>query len=90
MFPNRKRIGGKYMEPEIVGKRVKKLMERNEIELQELANKMKITEIELKNKLEGREEFYIDEMMKIKTIFQLDSSDCDELFFQEETEIEKI
>ncbi len=90
MFPNRKQIGGKYMEPEVVGKRVKKLMERNQIELQELANKMELTEIELNNKLEGKEEFYLDEMMKIKTIFELDSSDCDELFFQEDTETEKI
>lgn len=75
------------MEPEIVGKRVRKLMENNNIEMNELANKMELKLEDLENKLEGKEEFYIDEMMKIKTIFQLDSNECDELFFQEDTEI---
>lgn len=78
------------MEPEIVGKRVKKLMENNNIEMGDLANKMDLKLEELERKLQGKEEFYIDEMMKIKTIFQLENSQCDELFFQEDTETEKI
>ena len=78
------------MEPEIVGKRIRQLMEKNEIEVEQLADKMKLNVTDLKNKLDGKEEFYIDEMMKIKTIFQLSSSDCDQLFFQEEIETEKI
>lgn len=77
------------MEPEIVGKRVEKLMEKNKIEIEKLSNKMELSVADLKNKLEGKEEFYIDEMMKIKAIFELDSSECDEIFFQEESEIEK-
>lgn len=85
MFPDRERKE-KNMEPEIVGKRVIKLMEKNEIEIEELADKMELSVMDLKDKLEGKEEFYIDEMMKIKTIFQLNSSDCDEIFFEEETE----
>lgn len=72
------------MEPEIVGKRVRKLMESHNMEVNDFANKMDLNIEDLKNKLDGKEEFYIDEMMKIKTIFQLDSSECDELFFQEE------
>lgn len=75
------------MEPEIVGKRVRKLMENKNIEISELANKMDLKLEDLENKLNGKEEFYIDEMMKIKTIFQLESDECDELFFQEDTEI---
>ncbi len=90
MFPNRKRKGGKMMEPEIVGKRIRQLMEKNEIEVEQLADKMELNVTDLKNKLDGKEEFYIDEMMKIKTIFQLSNSDCDQLFFQEEIETEKI
>ncbi len=90
MFSNNKRKGGKMMEPEIVGKRIRQLMEKNEIEVEQLADKMKLNVTDLKNKLDGKEEFYIDEMMKIKTIFQLSSSDCDQLFFQEEIETEKI
>ena len=78
------------MEPEIVGKRIRQLMEKNEIEVEQLADKMKLNVTDLKNKLDGKEEFYIDEMMKIKTIFQLSSSDCDQLFFQEEIETETI
>ena len=78
------------MEPEIVGKRVKKLMENNNIKTSELANKMDLKLEDLENKLEGKEEFYIDEMMKIKTIFRLNSSDCDQLFFFFFSEIEKI
>lgn len=90
MFSNSKRKGGKMMEPEIVGKRIRQLMEKNEIEVEQLADKMKLNVTDLKNKLDGKEEFYIDEMMKIKTIFQLSSSDCDQLFFQEAIETEKI
>ena len=63
--------------------------QKNEIEIEELADKMELSVMDLKDKLEGKEEFYIDEMMKIKTIFQLNSSDCDEIFFQEEVETDK-
>lgn len=71
------------MEPEIVGKRIIKLMKKNKIERKELADKMQLTVAELEDKLKGEEEFYLDEMMKIKDIFQLDGKECDELFFQD-------
>lgn len=75
------------MEPELIGKRVIKLMEKNKIETKELAHKMGIEKKTLEKKLEGKEEFYLDEMIKIKNIFQLDTRDCDELFFQKETKV---
>lgn len=75
------------MEAELIGKRVMKLMKKNKIPIEELADKMKIEMKQLENKLQGKEEFYLDEMIKIKDIFQLDSKSCDELFFQEETKI---
>lgn len=78
------------MEPEIIGKRVTLLMQKHKIKTEELADKMELEQTVLKNKLEGKEEFYLDEMKKIKHIFQLNTKECDELFFQEKTEIDKM
>ncbi len=69
------------MEPEVVGKRVEKLLEKNKIKIEEFAQKMGIGVEVLQKKLKGEEEFYLDEMIKIKDIFQLDTKSCDELFF---------
>lgn len=69
------------MEAEVVGKRVKKLLEENNIEMEDFAQKMGISVEVLQKKLKGKEEFYLDEMIKIKDIFQLDTKSCDELFF---------
>lgn len=77
------------MEPELVGKRVMRLMEQHKIAIEELANIMKIDVKVLKGKLEGKEEFYLDEMIKLKNVFQLDTQNCDELFFQKTTEKER-
>ena len=75
------------MEPEIVGKRIKKLMEIKNITSQQLSKKMDIDINSLNKKLEGQEEFYLDEMKKIQQIFDLDIKTVDELFFKEECEI---
>lgn len=69
------------MEPEVVGKRVKKLLEKHKIEIEEFAHKMGISIETLEKKLKGEEEFYLDEMIKIKDIFQLDTKSCEKLFF---------
>lgn len=71
------------MEPELVGNRVMNLMEKHNISITELSKLMKLDEKELKNKLNGKEEFYLNEMLKIKNIFKLDTKSCDELFFKE-------
>ena len=78
------------MEPEIVGKRVLKLMNRNNINREELAIKMGLEVEKLNNKLEGKEEFYLDEIIKIKNIFNLNVKECDEIFFQESIENNNI
>ena len=75
------------MEPEIVGKRIKKLMEIKNITSQQLSNIMYIYINSLNIKLEGQEEFYLDEMKKIQQIFDLDIKTVDELFFKEECKI---
>ncbi len=77
------------MEPEVVGKRVIKLMKEHKMEIEELAKKMNLKQTVLKDKLEGKEEFYLEEMIKIKNIFHLDTKSCDEIFFQETTESKK-
>ncbi len=69
------------MEPEVVGKRVEKLLEKHKMKVKEFAHIMGISIQTLEKKLKGEEEFYLDEMMKIKEIFQLDTKSCDELFF---------
>ena len=70
------------MEPEVVGKRIMKLMEEQNVEIEALASKMKLDVKILKDKLEGKEEFYLNEMIEIKNIFKLDAKSCDELFFK--------
>ena len=75
------------MEPEIVGKRIKKLMEIKNITSQQLSKKTDIDINSLNKKLEGQEEFYLDEMKKIQQIFDLDIKTVDELFFKEECKI---
>lgn len=75
------------MEPEIIGNRVKELMQKQNITIEQLSKKMDIDLRELNNKLEGKEEFYIDEMKKIKEIFELDEKSSDELFFKENCEV---
>lgn len=77
------------MEAEIVGNRVMELMKKHKMEIEELAQKMNLKQSVLKGKLEGKEEFYLKEMMEIKNIFQLDTKSCDELFFQKPTENKK-
>lgn len=72
------------MEPEIVGKRVIELMKKNKISIEELSFKMGLEIKVLESKLNGEMEFYLDEMTKIKNIFQLDVKSCDELFFQKD------
>lgn len=53
------------------------------ISKKEFSKKLGISLDALNSKLEGKEEFYLNEMLKIKEIFQLDDKSCDELFFKE-------
>lgn len=72
------------MDAVLVGSRIKKLMRKKNITLEQLSNMMEIDEKELEKKLEGKEEFFIGEMAKIKVIFELELKEFDELFFKEE------
>ena len=69
------------MEPKVVGERVIKLMDKHNIKIEELAQKMGLEMNKLKDKLSGKEEFYINEIASIKEIFNLDIKELDKLFF---------
>lgn len=71
------------MKPEVVGRKVKELIEKNNMTTEEFSEKMNLTIETLQQKLEGKEEFYLDEMIKIREMFQLDAQHCEELFFKE-------
>ncbi len=75
------------MEPEVVGKRVKDLMKKQKITSEKLAKSMGIDKKDLLIKLEGKEEFYLNEMIKLKEIFKLDEKGCNDLFFRKTTEV---
>ncbi|MFR6659252.1 MAG: helix-turn-helix domain-containing protein [Clostridia bacterium] len=78
------------MEPEIVGKRIKKLMEIKNITSQQLSKKMDIDINSLNKKLEGQEEFYLDEMKKIQQIFDLDIKQLMNYFLKKNVKSNKI
>ena len=74
------------MEPEIVGERIKVLMRKYNLSKEKMAEKMVLDIKTSERKINGKEEFYLKEMLKIKEIFQLDDKSCDEIFFQETIE----
>lgn len=78
------------MEPVIVGNRIKELMNISKINKKELADNLNITLFDLEKKLNGEEEFYISQMMKIKEIFNLNLDIFDKIFFEEDFNLEDI
>lgn len=71
------------MKPEIVGDRVKSLMEKRNVSSIQLAEKLDITEEELKEKLTGKQEFYVSEVIIITQLFNLDIKTVAEIFFSD-------
>ena len=55
-----------------------------------LAQNLKLTLLELEKKLNGEEEFYISEMMKIKEIFNLNLDVFAKLFFEKDFKWEEV
>ena len=72
------------MEPKKVGKNIKKLMESYNMEPKELAKKIGISEKTLIKKLNGEIEFYVNEVVSINNIFNLDANTCLKIFFGDE------
>ena len=78
------------MEPGIVGNRIKELMKIVKINKKELAEKLNITIFNLEKKLNGEEEFFISQIIKIKEIFNLNLEIFTKLFFEEDFNWEDI
>lgn len=72
------------MESKIVENRIKELLDMKEVNKNDLANSLKLTPLKLEKKLNGEEEFYISEMMKIKELFNLNLEVFEKLFFEED------
>ena len=71
------------MKPQIVGKRVEELIKSRNISVDEVAQKLKISVKQLENKIEGKEEFYVSEVIELTEIFDLDIKAVSEIFFNE-------
>ena len=72
------------MEPKIVGEKVLELIKNNQITIEDVAKKIGIKNKELHKKLEGKEEFYISEIIALTKLFNLDIDECIKTFFYEE------
>ncbi len=73
------------MEAEIVGKKVGELIKSRNVTIAEIAQKLNITENELRNKIEGKDEFYVSEVIELTEIFDLDIKSVAQIFFDEKT-----
>ena len=69
------------MEPKVVGKRVKKLIEDYSIDKQFLARNLNISLKELEEKLEGKQEFFVSDVIIITEILNLDINTVAQIFF---------
>ena len=69
------------MDAQNIGKKVEQLIKLNNMEISEIAKKLQISEKELRNKIEGKDEFYVSEVIELTEIFKLDIKTVAEIFF---------
>ena len=69
------------MDNKLIGIKISKYMEKNDISLEKLASILDITPKTLKNKLQGQGKFYVTDIIKMKEAFGLDLEEFEELFF---------
>lgn len=81
MFLNKKRAKEKNMDSVTIGNRIKALMTIRDLKRSYIAKKLGISYNTLTKKLNGQREFSINEIMKIKEIFDLDVDLCANIFF---------
>ena len=72
------------MEPKIIGERIKNLIKEKKVTKEYVAKRIGLTNKKLENKLEGKEEFYISEIIKLTKIFNLNIEECAKTFFNED------
>lgn len=68
------------MEPKIIGERIKNLIKEKKVTKEYVAKRIGITNKKLENKLEGKEEFYISEIIELTKIFNLNIEECAKIF----------
>lgn len=79
------------MDPKLIGKRLKVLMEKKQIKRSYLAKKMGISYNTLTIKLNGQREFSAIEIAKIKCLLDLDDELSANIFFNPDFDVpEKI
>lgn len=71
----------RYVKPEIIGKRIKFLMESNNMDSKQLAKEIGIHIRTLLKRFSGEKEFNIDEVVKIVEIFNLTGDEAENIFF---------
>lgn len=88
MFLDKKqREKEQIMDPKLIGKRLKILMEKQQIKRSYLAKKMGISYNTLTKKLNGQKEFSALEISKIKCLLELDDELSANIFFNPDFEI---
>ena len=64
-----------------VGKNVKKLIKENKVSIEYVAQKIRIENKMLENKLLGEEEFTAKEIVDLINLFDISSKQCSKIFF---------
>ena len=72
-----------------IGNRIKGILSIKNISRNDLASKMSISYNSLTKKLNGKIDFTLKDMHKIKNILNLDVQDCGNIFFNNEFLIKK-
>ena len=64
-----------------VGINVEKLIKRNKLSIEHVAQKIEIESKTLENKIMGNDEFTPNEIVKLMNLFNLSSKQCSKIFF---------
>lgn len=72
------------MDTELIGKKIKALMTVRNIKRSDLANELGVSYNTLTKKLNGKREFSINEILKIKEVFNMDVELCANIFFNDD------
>lgn len=72
------------MDTELIGKKIKALMTVRNVKRSDLAKELGVSYNTLTKKLNGEREFSINEILKIKEVFNMDVELCANIFFNDE------
>ncbi len=78
------------MDSKIIGDRLRALMQIRHVRRIDLAEELGMSYNTLTQKLIGRREFGLNDMLKIKDVFDLDNELCAAIFFDEDFLLSKL